>query len=530
MIVRGRQKRLPSNSKPVEPSVFSRKSAHFEFDPNYIQLSSMGISFGPTTPFVLVNASAEQLFRHTRNGLNPGQFYNFWVSYVASASDQAILSKENGLSGFLEWEIQITTTGKIRLRTYPTIGLVQTVTSVASLSASVPTMVTIEVDQRLANRTRVNIYINNTLNISSNLSGGRAVSTATVAFGSNSNLVTNYCVSTIDNFLYRRSLENSALLRTALYNGGAGISFDTMVADPNFPKDKLTTGFWKCPDASGGYLPDRFQTSDFTANSAYATVDYSVPQDPFYWYPYLNNLPGVVPLTLGSRYTEKDNISTLRQTDVFAGGTIEQTVKTKVPSTYFGPIDGQIKNNHAAPNVCFFNGSDVHYQTTTNGVDVLKNRSVAEIFIVVSSRALVDQDVFFIGTGTGSERFVYSRASNGSHVIYFRRDDSEPTPQIFTLSEKYVANGWDVIRIKLDYQNGVIYGWVNGKDEVSQAMTTSGVSSNTDSTLIKVGSGLVSGSNELSIARVSCFIDGLGNSEVENYYEYIRMLYDVSIA
>jgi hypothetical protein len=531
MLVRGRQKRLPSNSKPIEPSVFSRKSAHFEFDPNYAQISSMGTSYGPITPFVLVNSNAEQLFRHDRLGGNPGQFYNFWILYRSSLSDQAILSKENGLTGLVEWEIQVTTAGRIRVRTYPLSGLVQTVTSNGTLAVGSTRMVTVQFDQTATNRTQVSIYFNNSLDISVNLTGGRVVSSANVVFGASSSLVSNYCISTIDNFLYRRSLLNAASLRTAIYNGGSGLSFDAMVADPSFPKDKATTGFWKCPDSSGGYLPDRFEGStDFQANAAYATVDYGIPQDPFYWYPALNNLPGVVPLTVGSKYTEKNNISTLKTTDVFAGGTIQQTRNTKVPTTYFGPIDGQIKNNHAAPNVCYFNGTDVHYETSTNGVDVLKNRTVAEIFIVASSRALVAQDAFFISSGTGSERFVYSRSSGGDHVVYFRRDDAEATPQIFTLGEKYVAGGWDVIRIKLDYQNGMIYGWVNGRDSGSQAMTTAGTSSNTNSSLIKVGAGLVSGSNELSLARVSCFIDELANSEVENYYEYIRLVYDISIS
>jgi hypothetical protein len=315
----------------------------------------------------------------------------------------------------------------------------------------------------------------------------------------------------------------------ALYNGGAGNSYEGFVASAAFPKDKINLGYWKNIDSSRTFWPDRLGEGTSFASPAlsFPTIQQSVPTENWYEFPN-NDVPNNGYFTTSTEpFSENDNISNLPATGVFSGGQLKQTTMSKVPITYYAPIAGQTRSKSGARPVCFFNGTDVHYPSTSVAVDVLKNRSRANIFIVCASRALADQDVMTITTGTGSERFTYSLTSLGKHQVYLRQNDAEATPQQYQFAEDYVAGDLFVVRAQLDYIDGLISLELNGRPSGSFSLLSSVATSNTDSTLIKIGSGLTTGSQQLTIARATCFIDELAQSEVQNYYRYIKAIYDV---
>jgi len=160
-------------------------------------------------------------------------------------------------------------------------------------------------------------------------------------------------------------------------------------------------------------------------------------------------------------------------------------------------------------------------------LDVLKNRTKANIFIVLGADDFADQQVFTITTGTGSERFTYELDSFGNHAIYLRQLDAEATPQVFFFNQSYVNAQLYVIRAAIDYTAGTISLELNGRPAGNFNLSSTNATSNTNSTLIKIGAGLSSGSTLLTIAKISCFVDDMGPSEVKNYYKYIKATYDV---
>jgi hypothetical protein len=347
--------------------------------------------------------------------------------------------------------------------------------------------------------------------------------------GSNALASGAFLNSTIDSLFIRKNYATTTGMMQALYNSGAGNSYEGFVASAAFPKDKINLGYWKNIDSSRTFWPDRLGegTSFASPALAFPVLEKSVPVENWYEFPN-NNVPNNGYFTGSTEpFSENNDFTTFAPTDVFSGGQVRQSDTTKMPITYYAPIAGQIRSKSSARPVCFFNGTDIHYPSNSVGVDVLKNRNRANIFIVCATRALATQDVMTITTGTGSERFTYSLDVTGDHKVYLRQSDAEATPQQYLFTEKYSAGDLFVVRAQLDYVDQSISLEFNGRPSGTYPLLSATPTSNTNSTLIKIGAGLSSGSQQLTIARITCFIDELAQSEVQNYYKYIKGIYDV---
>lgn len=533
MIRRGREKRHPAGMAPEEPILFSSKSAHLEFNPEWMQLNTLGIKF-QNSPMQLENESALTKFNLSRLGANPGFFINFWVWYNNTGVNQFIIGKTDGLvSGLFDYDLWISATGVINFQTYTTGGAVQTAFATAALPVGTKTMVTLNCTQTNPNRFGVDIFLDTVLRGSYSFNGARRVDNAPMTVGANALASANFLNSTIDQFFLRKQRNvgtGPANIMTTLYNSGSGLNWEQFRSSDAFKDDKQNVCYWKNVDSSGTFIPDRIGEGTSLVNPAglsQATIEPGIASENFFTFPN-NPVPNNGYFTSGPElFSEKDDVSKLRESDVFVGGEVRQTVITKVPVTYYGNIPGMTKSNAGAPSICYFDGTDVHYRTTTDALDVLQDKSKADIFITLSARAFNDQDVFTITTGTGAERFTYSLTSSGKHEIYLRQQDSEPTPQQYQFAIDYDISELFIVRAKIDYTGGVISLEVNGKPAGDFSLLSSLKTDNTNSTLIKIGSGLVLGSQQLSIARISCFIDELSTSEVQNYYKFIKGTYDV---
>lgn len=529
MIRRGREKRTPFGARPEDPVVFSSKSTHLDFNPSFLQQSQLGVRF-QNSPFQLADAGQLSRFGLTRVGFTPGFFVNFWVNWNNTGAQQNIIGKADLLvTGLIDYDLFITAGGLITFTTYTTALVAQSAVATIPLVAGANTMVTINCSYTNPNRFGVEIYLNNVLRGSFNFAGARRVDNAPMWIGSNASATGAFLNSMIDSLFIRKNYSITSAIRTTLYNSGLGCSYEQLVASSGFPNDKLNLGYWKNVDSSLTFWPDLLGEGTSFASPAlsFPTIQQSVPTENWYEFP-KNDVPNNGYFTSSTEpFSENDDISNLPATGVFAGGQLKQTTMSKVPITYYAPISGQTRSKSSARPVCFFNGTDVHYPSTSVAVDVLKNRSRANVFIVCASRALADQDVMTITTGTGSERFTYSLTSLGKHQVYLRQNDAEATPQQYQFAEDYVAGDLFVVRAQLDYIDGLISLELNGKPSGSFSLLSSAATSNTDSTLIKIGSGLTTGSQQLTIARATCFIDELAQSEVQNYYRYIKAIYDV---
>lgn len=534
MIRRGREKRHPAGMAPEEPILFSSKSAHLEFNPEWMQLNTLGIKF-QNSPMQLQNASELTKFNLSRIGTNPGFFINFWIWYNNTGVNQFIIGKTDGLvSGLFDYDLWVSTTGVINFQTYTTGGVAQNAFATAALPVGTKKMVTINCTQTNPNRFSVDIFLDTVPRGSYTFNGARRVDNAPMTVGANALANSNFLNSTIDQFFLRKQRNfgtGAANIMTALYNSGSGLSWEKFRSSAVFIDDKTNICYWKNVDSSGTFIPDRIGEGTSLINPdglSPATIEPGIASENFFTFPN-NPVPNNGYFTSGSElFSEKDDVSKLRESDVFVGGEVKQTVMTKVPVTYYGNIPGMTRAaNQGAPSICYFDGTDVHYRTTTDALDVLKDRSKADIFITLASTGFNDQDVFTITTGTGAERFTYYLTSSGRHGICLRQLDSEPTPQQYRFEIDYDISELFIVRAKIDYIGGAISLEVNGKPAGDFSLLAPIKTDNASSTLIKIGSGLVLGSQQLSIARISCFIDELSTSEVQNYYKFIKGTYDV---
>ena len=139
--------------------------------------------------------------------------------------------------------------------------------------------------------------------------------------------------------------------------------------------------------------------------------------------------------------------------------------------------------------IATFDGGPADMITTT-GTGIGRNVAGLTAYVVFKHTAAptARQNIYLVGSGGASQRLaIYGGHVSNKLSVQGARLDADSNALYSGSTD--LGTGWRIATAVMDYAHGMIYGYLDGVAELSGALTSSGISSNTASGSVAISSG-----------------------------------------